>query len=363
MSALSLVSINKKCPNSHMAVKDFNLNIEEKEFVVLAGPAECGKSLIVRMLAGLEEPTSGEIYIDGVLVNGKEPKDRHVAMIFQNYTLYPNMNVYENIAFALKMENLPQEEVDRRVRETAETMKITQILNKRPESLDQCQELQVVVARAIVRQPKVLLMDDPLVKISDQWKDFILEKMNVLYNGLNIPFIYATQDQGRAMAMGTKIVVLNEGSVQQSGTPKELYDQPANQFVARFIGDIRMNMAAAQVEEENGKVILSFDGHKLTLDERAALALQENVGKSVYLGVRAQDICLADKQQENVIELQTELYEERENGIVIQFKVDDAMWTALDTEGKTARTGDMARLAINMNKIHIFAADTGKSII
>ena len=242
MSRVSLRNVTKKCPNNDMVVKNFSLDIEEGEFVVLTGMAGCGKTLVIRMIAGLEECDSGDICIDDEIVNDMETKDRGVAMVFRNYTLYPNMNVYDNMAFALKMERLPANEISRRIRETAEFMEMEPLLERMPSELTEEQTIQAVIGRAVAKEPRVLLMDDTLGRLTGESKKFIEEKMVALNRKMGIPFIYATQGQEEAMDMASRIVIMNEGEIVQAGSPAELYEHPAKTFVALFLGDPHINM-------------------------------------------------------------------------------------------------------------------------
>ena len=249
MASLSLRNIWKVYPGDVTAVKDFNLEIEDKEFVVLVGPSGCGKSTTLRMVAGLEEITKGELYIDGKLVNNVLPKDRDIAMVFQSYALYPHMTVYNNMAFALKLRKTPKAEIDRRVREAAKILGIEQLLNRKPAALSGGQRQRVALGRAIVREPKVFLMDEPLSNLDAKLRVQMRTEITKLHKRLQTTFIYVTHDQTEAMTMGTRIVLMKDGVMQQNDTPQNLYDFPENLFVAGFIGTPQMNIFRVKLEK------------------------------------------------------------------------------------------------------------------
>ena len=249
MASLSLRNIWKVYPGDVTAVKDFNLEIEDKEFVVLVGPSGCGKSTTLRMVAGLEEITKGELYIDGKLVNNVLPKDRDIAMVFQSYALYPHMTVYNNMAFALKLRKTPKAEIDRRVREAAQILGIEPLLNRKPAALSGGQRQRVALGRAIVREPKVFLMDEPLSNLDAKLRVQMRTEITKLHKRLQTTFIYVTHDQTEAMTMGTRIVLMKDGVMQQNDTPQNLYDFPENLFVAGFIGTPQMNIFRVKLEK------------------------------------------------------------------------------------------------------------------
>ena len=241
MANLSLKHIYKVYPNGAKAVNDFNMQIDDKEFIVFVGPSGCGKSTTLRMIAGLEEITAGELKIGDVVVNGMEPKDRDIAMVFQNYALYPHMTIYENIAFGLRTRKVPKEEIDKRVTEAAETLGITEYLKRKPKEMSGGQRQRVALGRAIVREPKVMLLDEPLSNLDAKLRTQMRSEIIKLHKKLNTTFIYVTHDQVEAMTMGTRIVVMKDGFVKQIDTPKNLYKYPSNKFVAGFIGTPQMN--------------------------------------------------------------------------------------------------------------------------
>ena len=279
-----------------VAVQEFNLDIADKEFIVLVGPSGCGKSTTLRMVAGLEEISEGELYIDDRLVNDVEPKDRDIAMVFQSYALYPHMTVYENMAFPLKLRKMPKAEIDERVRRAAETLDITQYLNRKPKALSGGQRQRVAIGRAIVREPKVLLMDEPLSNLDAKLRNQMRAEIIKLRQQINTTFIYVTHDQTEAMTLGDRIVIMKDGFIQQIGTPQEVYDHPANLFVAGFIGMPQMNFFNAELLLENGSYWVKMGSIKVELPEakQAALKAKDVQPQSITLGVRPNHILISD---------------------------------------------------------------------
>jgi len=279
-----------------VAVQEFNLEIADKEFIVLVGPSGCGKSTTLRMVAGLEEISEGELYIDGKLMNDVEPKDRDIAMVFQSYALYPHMTVYENMAFPLKLRKAPADEVDRRVREAAAILDITQYLDRKPKALSGGQRQRVAIGRAIVREPKVLLMDEPLSNLDAKLRNQMRAEIIKLRQKINTTFIYVTHDQTEAMTLGDRIVIMKDGFIQQIGTPQEVFDHPANLFVAGFIGMPQMNFFDAKLTAEGGKYFVTTGGCKVELSEEKEknLAAKNVKSQDVTLGVRPSHITLAN---------------------------------------------------------------------
>ena len=278
-----------------VAVQEFNLDIADKEFIVLVGPSGCGKSTTLRMIAGLEEISGGELYIGDRLVNDVAPKDRDIAMVFQNYALYPHMTVYENIAFALKLRKTPKDEIDRKVKEAAEILDITQYLGRKPKALSGGQRQRVAIGRAIVREPKVLLMDEPLSNLDAKLRNQMRAEIIKLRERINTTFIYVTHDQTEAMTLGDRIVIMKDGFIQQIGTPQEVFNHPYNLFVATFIGTPQMNMFDnAKLVKENGKYAVKLDclTVELSEDKQAALAKNNVAEQDVVLGVRPEHITL-----------------------------------------------------------------------
>jgi len=279
-----------------IAVQDFNLDIADKEFIVLVGPSGCGKSTTLRMIAGLEEISGGELYIDGQLVNAVEPKDRDIAMVFQSYALYPHMTVYDNMAYSLKIKKLPKAEIDKKVREAAEILDITQYLQRKPKALSGGQRQRVAIGRAIVRDPKVLLMDEPLSNLDAKLRNQMRAELIKLRQRINTTFVYVTHDQTEAMTLGDRIVVMKDGFVQQVGAPQEVYDHPANLFVSGFIGTPVMNYFDAELKIVNGEYVVETDGISVVLGEekQARLKAKAVPAQSVTLGVRPDNMVLSD---------------------------------------------------------------------
>jgi len=273
-----------------IAVNDLNLEIQDKEFLVLVGPSGCGKSTSLRMVAGLEEISEGNIYIGDRLVNDVPPKDRDIAMVFQSYALYPHMSVYDNLAFGLRLRHTPKAEIDRRVKEAADILGITELLQRKPRQLSGGQRQRVALGRAIVREPKVFLMDEPLSNLDAKLRVATRAELIKLHRRLQTTVIYVTHDQTEAMTMGSRIAVLKDGLLQQLDTPQNLYNHPTNVFVAGFIGSPAMNFFDGEVATSNGDVFIQGNGYKVKAPAKAAAALKANPGKEVVLGIRPEDI-------------------------------------------------------------------------
>jgi len=280
-----------------VAVQEFSIDIKDKEFIVLVGPSGCGKSTTLRMIAGLEEISGGELYIDGKLMNDVAPKDRDIAMVFQNYALYPHMTVYENMAFSLKLKKVDKETIDRKVREAAEILDITQYLDRKPKALSGGQRQRVAIGRAIVRNPKVFLMDEPLSNLDAKLRNQMRAEILKLRQRIDTTFIYVTHDQTEAMTLGDRIVIMRDGFIQQIGTPQEVFDHPSNLFVAGFIGMPQMNFFDARLLRENGTYAVELDGARITLspEKQANLAARGVEPQEITLGVRPEHMVLADE--------------------------------------------------------------------
>ncbi len=295
MASLSLRNICKEYQSGVKAVSDFNLEIEDKEFIVFVGPSGCGKSTTLRMIAGLEDITSGELYIDGRLVNDVAPKDRDIAMVFQNYALYPHMTVYDNMAFGLKLRKMPKADIDARVKEAARILGIEMYLSRKPKALSGGQKQRVALGRAIVREPKVFLLDEPLSNLDAKLRAQMRTEITKLHNRLATTFIYVTHDQTEAMTMGTRIVVMKDGVMQQVESPQNLYDYPCNQFVAGFIGTPQMNFFDTKLVKKNGKVVAQFAEQEIEIPESKVAKIinpEEYIGtdKTVVMGIRPEDV-------------------------------------------------------------------------
>ncbi|MBR4485704.1 MAG: sn-glycerol-3-phosphate ABC transporter ATP-binding protein UgpC [Erysipelotrichaceae bacterium] len=340
-----------------VAVQEFNLDIKDKEFIVLVGPSGCGKSTTLRMIAGLEEISSGELYIDGVLVNSVEPKDRDIAMVFQSYALYPHMTVYDNMAYSLKIKKTPKDEIDRKVREAAEILDITQYLDRKPKALSGGQRQRVAIGRAIVRNPKVLLMDEPLSNLDAKLRNQMRAEIIKLRKRINTTFIYVTHDQTEAMTLGDRIVVMKDGFIQQIGTPQEVYDHPRNLFVSGFIGTPQMNYFDAKLVKENGKYAVISDGYKVVLsdEKQERLAAKNVTEQDVILGVRPDHIVLGD----GGIKGKVEVSELMGPSCHLHLDVDGKDVIAIiPTEGKPVDyINKEVGLTFNGNVCHVFSKD------
>ncbi len=368
MASLSLKHINKTYPNGFEAVKDFNMEIEDKEFIIFVGPSGCGKSTTLRMIAGLEEITSGELYIGDKLVNDVEPKDRDIAMVFQNYALYPHMTVYDNMAFGLKLRKVPKDEIDKMVREAAKILDLEALLDRKPKALSGGQRQRVAMGRAIVRNPKVFLMDEPLSNLDAKLRGQMRIEISKLHQRLGTTIIYVTHDQTEAMTLGTRIVVMNAGVVQQVDTPQTLYDYPCNLFVAGFIGSPQMNFVDAVCKVNGDKVVLQAGPSSIELPPAKAKKLIEGGydGKTVVLGIRPEDVhdeqMFIEASPNTVIEAKIRVYEMLGAEVFLYFDYEGASMTARVDPRTTARTGDVVKFALDAEKIHVFDKETEQTI-
>ena len=369
MSSLSLRNVTKKYPNGFEAVKEFNLEIADKEFIIFVGPSGCGKSTTLRMIAGLEDISSGELYIDGKLVNDVEPKDRDIAMVFQNYALYPHMSVYDNMAFGLKLRKVPKDEIDKLVQEAARILDLSHLLDRKPKALSGGQRQRVAMGRAIVRNPKVFLMDEPLSNLDAKLRGQMRIEISKLHQRLETTIIYVTHDQTEAMTLGTRIVVMKDGIVQQVDSPQNLYDKPCNKFVAGFIGAPQMNLLDAKVAKVGSDITLTFGGNTIALPEDKAKKLEAAgyVGKTVTLGIRPEDLhddeAYLAASPKSVIEATIRVYEMLGAEVFLYFDIEDTSCTARVNPRTTARPGDTIKLALDLSKIHVFDKETEKVIL
>ena len=369
MASLSLRNVTKKYPNGFVAVKDFNLEIADKEFIIFVGPSGCGKSTTLRMIAGLEDISSGELYIDGKLVNDVEPKDRDIAMVFQNYALYPHMSVYDNMAFGLKLRKTPKDEIDKKVHDAAKILDLEHLIDRKPKALSGGQRQRVAMGRAIVRSPKVFLMDEPLSNLDAKLRGQMRVEISKLHQRLETTIIYVTHDQTEAMTLGTRIVVMKDGVVQQVDSPQNLYDRPCNKFVAGFIGAPQMNMIDAQVAKAGSDITLSFGGHTVALPAAKGKGLEEGgyIGKTVTLGIRPEDLhdeeAFLEANPKSIFQAEIRVYEMLGSEVLLYFDIDDANFTAKVNPRTTARPGDSIKVAMDLDKVHIFDKETEKVII
>ena len=373
MASLSLRHIYKKYPGGVTAVSDFCLEIKDKEFLILVGPSGCGKSTTLRMIAGLEEISEGELYIGDKLVNDIAPKDRDIAMVFQNYALYPHMSVFENMAFGLKLRKTPKEEIKRRVEEAARTLDIAHLLDRKPKALSGGQKQRVALGRAIVRYPKVFLLDEPLSNLDAKLRATMRTELTKLHKSVGTTFIYVTHDQTEAMTMATRIVVMKDGLIQQVDTPQNLYDKPCNLFVAGFIGTPQMNFINALVEKKNGEYYISFCGNTIKipndkyLNEKEENVIEEYVGKEIVAGIRPEcihdDDMYLEKFADSVIEADVEVTELMGAEIYLYLVAgEDQNLIARVASNSQARAGDKIKVALDPSKIHLFDKDTERYI-
>ena len=368
MASLSLKHINKTYPNGFEAVKDFNLEIEDKEFIIFVGPSGCGKSTTLRMIAGLEEITSGELKIGDKVVNDVEPKDRDIAMVFQNYALYPHMTVYDNMAFGLKLRKVPKPEIDKMVREAAKILDLEPLLDRKPKALSGGQRQRVAMGRAIVRDPKVFLMDEPLSNLDAKLRGQMRIEISKLHQRLGTTIIYVTHDQTEAMTLGTRIVVMNAGIVQQVDTPQTLYDHPCNQFVAGFIGSPQMNFVDATCKVVGDKVYLVAGPSEIELPPAKAKKLIDGgyEGKTVVLGIRPEDVhdeqMFIETSPNTVIEAKIRVYEMLGAEVFLYLTVDGFDVTCREHPSTKAKPGDIMNISFDVNKIHVFDKETQMTI-
>ena len=368
MASLSLKNVCKKYPNGFEAVKDFNLEVEDQEFIIFVGPSGCGKSTTLRMIAGLEEISSGELKIDGRVVNDVEPKDRDIAMVFQNYALYPHMTVFDNMAFGLKLRKVPKDEIKKKVEEAAKILDLEKLLDRKPKALSGGHRQRVAMGRAIVRNPKVFLMDEPLSNLDAKLRVQMRSEIASLHNRLKATIIYVTHDQTEAMTLGTRIVVLKDGVIMQVDSPQKLYNEPNNLFVAGFIGSPQMNFIDAVCKVEGERVTLNFEKTSVVLPPAKAKKLIDGGynGKTVVMGIRPEDI--GDSQieieahKDAVFETDVTGYELLGSEVLLYFNVAGTAMTAKVDSRTTARMGDHITLAIDPEKIHCFDKETELTI-
>ncbi|WP_406241920.1 ABC transporter ATP-binding protein [Tissierella carlieri] len=356
---LQLKNISKIYDNGFTAVRDFNLNVEDKEFIVFVGPSGCGKTTTLRMIAGLEEISDGELKIDGEIMNDVLPKNRDVAMVFQNYALYPHMTVYDNIAFGMKIRKVSKSEIDRKVKDAANILGIYDLLNRKPKTLSGGQRQRVAMGRAIVREPKVFLMDEPLSNLDAKLRIQMRSEIAKLYHRLQATIVYVTHDQTEAMTLGTRIVVMNEGVIQQVDTPQSLYHHPKNMFVAGFI-DAQINFIDATVKKIDERIYLHFNGIDIISPEIVENALEHYVDKTVVIGLHPESIQIRDNGIENVkVDVVEHLGSEKHlylnlSGMNINAKVSSEL---------NIKVGDSIKISIDTKYIHIFDKITEQAII
>ncbi|MEH6943523.1 ABC transporter ATP-binding protein [Bacillus sp. JJ722] len=360
MAELRLEHIYKIYDNKVTAVEDFNLHIKDKEFIVFVGPSGCGKSTTLRMIAGLEEISKGDFYIDGKRVNDTPPKDRDIAMVFQNYALYPHMTVYDNMAFGLKLRKMPKDEIDRRVQEAAKILGLESYLDRKPKALSGGQRQRVALGRAIVRDAKVFLMDEPLSNLDAKLRVAMRSEIAKLHKRLATTTIYVTHDQTEAMTMATRLVVMKDGIIQQIGAPKDVYENPENVFVGGFIGSPAMNFINGTLKDG----YVEFETVKLTIPEGKMKVLRDQgyVNKEIIMGVRPEDFhdepLFIQASPESTIKATIEVAELMGAEFMLYSNIDGQNFVARVDARTVVKTGDVIEMALDMNKVHFFDKET-----
>ena len=375
MSEIALRNVCKQFDSEHYGIKDFNLDIHDKEFVIFVGPSGCGKSTTLRIIAGLEEITDGELWIDGELSNYLEPKERGMSMVFQNYALYPNMTVYGNMAYALKIRKMPKDEIDKKVHEVAKILEIEQLLDRKPAALSGGQKQRVAIGSAIIRKPKAFLMDEPLSNLDAKLRAQMRVELVKLHKQLDTTIIYVTHDQTEAMTLGTKIVVMKDGLIQQVGAPQSIYDNPVNLFVAGFLGSPFMNFFQCTVKaEENNRTALLLDDaktvKKVYLDGTRGKQIADRYnGRHVILGIRPEDIYELEEAKKLGIENDSVDVDEP---VVNREMLGAEVILYFDEQGKTlavrlnpenqTKVGEKVSLYFDMDKAHVFDPETEENL-
>lgn len=374
MSGIVLKNICKQYDGEHYAVKNFNLDIQDREFIIFVGPSGCGKSTTLRMIAGLEDISDGELWIDGELCNYYEPKDRGLSMVFQNYALYPNMTVYGNLAYALKIRKVPKKEIDKKVHQVAKVLEIEQLLDRKPSALSGGQKQRVAIGSAIIRKPKAFLMDEPLSNLDAKLRAQMRIELAKLHRELGTTMIYVTHDQTEAMTLGTRIVVMKDGVVQQVESPANIYNNPRNQFVAGFIGSPSMNFFDAYVGEEEGRTTLYLGGtelgKKVYVDgSRGQLLKEQENGKKVVIGIRPEDIWeYEDAVHRGFDEASVDIVETitaREMPgaeVILYFDAQNKSHAVRLRPDNQTRTGEKLQLYFDPEKLHVFDKETGENL-
>lgn len=368
MASITLKNIEKTYDGDKTVIKDLNLEIKDKEFIILVGPSGCGKSTTLRMIAGLEDITAGDLYIGDERVNDVAPKDRDIAMVFQSYALYPHMTVYKNMAFALELRKVNKKEIDRKVREVAKILEIEDYLNRKPRALSGGQRQRVALGRAMVRDPAVFLLDEPLSNLDAKLRTEMRSQITRLHNDLQATFVYVTHDQAEAMTMADRIVVMKDGFIQQVDTPTNLYDHPCNMFVAGFIGTPRMNFIDALINEKEGKLYADFDKYSILLPDRmqADDKLKSYKGKTVVFGIRPENLHANDKyldeQCSNKVDIHVEIAEMMGSEIYLYSSIGDVDIIANVPSNKNVKSNSDISVYLDRNRIHLFDKETEELI-
>ena len=365
MASVTYKNVFKKFGDA-AAVDNMNFHVEDKEFLVLVGPSGCGKTTALRLLAGLEEITSGEIQIGDRVVNEVAPKDRDIAMVFQSYALYPHLSVYENMAFGLKLKKTPKDEIKRRVSQAAEVLGITDLLQRKPRQLSGGQRQRVAVGRAIVREPKVFLFDEPLSNLDAKLRVQMRAEISKLHQRLKTTFIYVTHDQTEAMTMATRIAVINKGRLQQIDTPQQLYDKPNNLFVAGFIGSPAMNFFPGKLRKNGDKVIVDTGDFSVTIPAHKAAPYKQHIDKNIIFGIRPENIHDADFTPPNIdtekVSVKVDVTELMGNEIFLYLMSGGNTFVARVDPRSKLRVGQQSQVMFDMDNFHIFDASTEEAI-
>ena len=364
MATLKFRNINKIYDNKVQAVFDFNLDVEDKEFIVFVGPSGCGKSTTLRMVAGLEEISSGELYIDDVLVNDVVPKDRDIAMVFQNYALYPHMSVFDNMAFGLKLRKVPKAEIAERVHEAAEILGLEEYLNRKPKQLSGGQRQRVALGRAIVRSPKVFLMDEPLSNLDAKLRVQMRSEIAKIHQRVGATTIYVTHDQTEAMTMASRIVIMKDGYIQQIGTPKEVYNYPANIFVGGFIGSPAMNFFKGRLVDK-AFVTEGEEQVKITLTKEVYERIKNYEGHNIVLGIRPENVNVvaATTKKAGTISIEADVVELLGHELIVYGYVDGQRILLKTLAANDIKVGDVIKVNIDMENIHFFDVDSTNRIL
>ncbi len=368
MSSVKLEHVYKRFDGGVTAVSDFSIDIADKEFIILVGPSGCGKSTTLRMIAGLEQISEGDLFIDDVRCNDIAPKDRDIAMVFQNYALYPHMTVFDNMAFGLKLRKTPKDEIRRRVEEAAKILEIDYLLDRKPKALSGGQRQRVALGRAIVRNPKVFLLDEPLSNLDAKLRASMRTELSKLHERLQTTFIYVTHDQVEAMTMGTRIVVMKDGFIQQIDAPAHLYDTPANLFVATFMGSPVMNTFEGTLLDEDGKTFIKFGDEKIALPDSKGRKpeVMSYIGKDVIVGIRPEALhdeeIYVNQYSDATIEAKVEVVELMGHETYLYLKCQGRDFIARVSPRSTTKVGDVIRIALETPKIHLFDKDTENTI-
>lgn len=363
MAEVKLIDVTKIYEGKNKAVDKISIEVKDKEFVVLVGPSGCGKSTTLRMIAGLEEISEGELYIDGKQMNDIPPAQRDIAMVFQNYALYPHMTVFENMSFGLKLRKFSKLEIKERVENAAEILGIGELLMRKPKQLSGGQRQRVAVGRAIVRKPKVFLFDEPLSNLDAKLRVQMRTEISKLHHQLGATMIYVTHDQTEAMTMGDRIVVMKDGYVQQNDTPMNLYNNPLNKFVAGFIGSPSMNFIEGTIVDNNGQEFQSLKGGlKIKLHKDMASKLKTYSGINLYIGIRPENISLTELENSQRLTAITELVEPMGSDANIYFSIDDILFVCRTNVHELPKTGDRINVYFLLDKLHFFDKEKEKAL-